>query len=96
MLPRLVHLWKDRLTAAGGQLLPEFIENRGNHFTGTLKLLLDSLRQCALDTKNLPASPKSLADALRRLAPSLLETGILVEQEEQRRNDGFHVTITLM
>ena len=35
-------------------------------------------------------------DTLRRLAPSLLETGILVEQEEQRRNDGFHVTITLM
>ena len=79
-----------------GELLPEFIENRGNHFTGTHKLLLDSFRQCAPDPKKLPASPKSLADALRRLAPSLLETGILVEQEEQRRNDGFHVTITLM
>ena len=77
-----------------GQVLPEFIEGSGRHFTGTLKLLLNTLKQFALDTKNLPASPKSLADALRRLAPALLETGISVEQDEQRKNDGFHVTIT--
>ena len=77
-----------------GELLPEFIEARGNHFTGTHKLLLDSFRQCAPDPKKLPASPKSLADDLRRLAPSLLETGILVEQDAQRRMDGFHVTIS--
>lgn len=68
--------------AAGGRLI----------FEGTMKRLLDRLKDLRNDAEAWPKSPRGLGDALRRQAPALAEVGIDVKIGKAGR-DGVPVTI---
>lgn len=55
--------------------------------------LLNELRRSQIDQASLPKSPRGLASALKRVAPALRRSGILVEFDKIRRSDGFYVKI---
>ena len=78
-----------------GIVLLDYIDKHGDFRDGTMKQLHDQLCSFASEglAKTLPKTPKSLADKLRQLSPSLLSAGLLVEIDPERKRDGFHLSV---
>lgn len=72
--------------------LIDYVDRKGNYH-GTVKSLLELLRNYPHDGDGWPKSPRGLGDALRRNAPGLKVAGILVQFGSKRHNDGIHVEI---
>lgn len=67
--------------------------DKHDSFNGTLNQLLQKLLKLDNEIERgeyFPKSPKGLADSLRRIAPALRTIGYSVEQDSQKKRDGFH------
>ena len=74
--------------------LISFMESHhAEYFEGTVKELLQAIEPHKLDGETFVRSPKGLADALRRIGPSLRMVGLKVKIESRPRRDGYHVFV---
>jgi len=70
----------------------QYLDKHGS-YNGTLKKLLQELLNLENKVERgdyFPKSPKGMVDSLRRIAPALRTMGYSVEQDAQRKRDGFH------
>ena len=69
------------------------LSRNGKFWTGTFKALKEELDEYRQQGQVWPASPKGLADVLRRMAPALRSVGIHVKPLGHKR-DGWHVHVS--
>ena len=80
-------------TSPVGAAIIEFVEDRQESYSGTVKELLVRLNilRCGHERNEYwPRSPRGLGDALRRLAPALRQIGIHCQIDAKPKRDGVH------
>ncbi len=74
--------------------LTSFLETRVNGYTGTYRELLNKIKlHRDSEVPGWPQSSKALSTMLKRQAPALRKIGIDVHFDEQRRQEGYYVTV---